>query len=486
MTWSDEMYAILGLDPATTEATFENHMRAVYPDDRPAMLEMRLRNWAGDAGGPLDVRIVRPDGEVRWTLRQSEIVRGPDGRPLRLTVTFQDITERKRAEIERDEIARQLMQSQKMEAIGKLTGGMAHDFNNLLSVIMGRLEMLRDDLADRPQLREWVRICLNAAARGATLTRSMLAFSRQQPLKPVELDLAAAFADMVELLPRTLGETIEVKVQFGAGLWKCEADSAQLQNALLNLALNARDAMPQGGKLTIEASNVRLDDDYAAHNLGIAPGEYVVLSVSDTGTGMPPEVAARAFDPFFTTKGVGKGTGLGLSMVYGFARQSGGHVNIYSEVGVGTTVRLYLPRSTETTATAEIATPRAVAPAGGETILVVEDDADMQALTVAQLERLGYLPLAASTGPEALQLLATHPEIRLLLTDLTLPGGTNGRALAERAVASSPGLRVLYMSGYAENAVVHQGRLDAHVRLLQKPFGVDDLARQVREALDGP
>ncbi len=483
MSWSDGLYAMLGLDPATTEPTFENHLRVVHPEDRAAMVDARQRDWSGDPARPLDVRVVRPDGEVRWTLRQSEIARAPDGKPLRLTVTFQDITERKRAEIERDEIARQLMQSQKMEAIGKLTGGMAHDFNNLLSVIMGRLEMLRDELADRPQLRDWVRTCLNAAARGATLTRSMLAFSRQQPLKPVKLDLASAFADMLELLPRTLGETIEVKVQFGAGLWTCEADPAQLQNALLNLALNARDAMPQGGKLTIEAVNVRLDPDYAARNL-VAPGEYVALSVSDTGTGMPPEVVARAFDPFFTTKGVGKGTGLGLSMVYGFAKQSGGHVMIYSEVGIGTTVRLYLPRSTATSAAPETAAADRLPPAGGEAILIVEDDADMRALTAAQLERLGYRPLAATTAAEALDLLAAHPEIRLLLTDLTLPGGVNGRTLAERAVAAAPGLRVLYMSGYTENAVIHQGRLDAHVRLLQKPFGIDDLARQVREALD--
>jgi CheY-like chemotaxis protein len=322
-----------------------------------------------------------------------------------------------------------------------------------------------------------------AARRGAGLTRSMMAFARQQPLRPLPIDLAASIGDTVGLLHRTLGDAIEIRVVTASDLWICEADPAQLQSALLNLALNARDAMPEGGKLTIDARNTRLDADYAARQADVTPGDYVALSVSDTGTGMPPDVIERAFEPFFTTKEVGKGSGLGLSMVYGFAKQSGGHIRIYSEVGEGTTVRLYLPRSRETRAASTEAEPRRAAVGGNETILVVEDDADMRELATAVLGRLGYTVLGARDSESALPLFEAHPEIALLLTDISLPGALNGRRLAERMTAARPALKVLYMSGYSEDAIIHQGRLDPGVRLLQKPFQNEELAIQIRAAL---
>ncbi len=484
--WSDEMYALLGLDPATTEAGEAALLAVVHPDDREEMRRRRERLVQGVTNVPFQFRVIRPDnGEVRWLQVQSGPAEGDTGRSPTMVGTFQDVTELRRAQTERAEIERQLMQAQKMEAVGNLTGGIAHDFNNLLTVILGRLDLVESELEDRPELREWVRICSRAARRGATLTRSMMAFARQQPLRPVAVDLAASIGDMVGLLQRSLGEAIEIITVYATGLWRCEADPSQLQSALLNLALNARDAMPQGGRLTIDARNVRLDADYAARNADVLPGDYVMMSVSDTGSGMSREVAERAFEPFFTTKAVGKGSGLGLSMVYGFVKQSGGHVKIYSEPGFGTTIRLYLPRSNdEPAAPVEDETEASSLPSGNhETILVVEDDQDMRELAVAVLERLGYRPLGAADPDRALDLFERHDEIALLLTDISLPGGLNGRTLAERMQRSRPGLKVLYMSGYSEDAVIHQGRLDPGVRLLQKPFNNDELATQIRAAL---
>jgi len=285
------------------------------------------------------------------------------------------------------------------------------------------------------------------------------------------------------MLKRTLGETIDLHVALAPKLWDCEADAAQLQNALINLALNARDAMPQGGKLTIETANAALDEHYAAAHSEVTPGDYVALGISDSGTGMPPEVIERAFDPFFTTKEAGRGSGLGLSMVYGFVKQSRGHVKIYSEVGLGTTVRVYLPRSDQ--AGAGAGEPEAEQPvSGSETVLVVEDDIEVRALALRLLSGLGYGALAAGSAAAALEIIAGAEPVDLLLTDVVLPGGTNGRALANKAKALRPGLAVLYMSGYTENAILHHGRLDPGVELLQKPFRRKNLADKVRAALE--
>jgi len=403
-----------------------------------------------------------------------------------VTAIVRDVSERRRLEDVRRESEERLRQAQKMEAVGQLTGGIAHDFNNLLTVVIGNLEFLSEKLATRPELRDHVDRAVAAADRGATLTRSLLAFARKQPLAPMVLDLSRVVDEMMDLVRRSLGEKISIEVVRSGGLWKCEADPGQLQNALLNLVINARDAMPNGGKLTVETANVRLDDNYAAAHPEVPAGHYVLLAVTDTGEGMPPEVAARAFDPFFTTKKADKGSGLGLSMVYGFIKQSGGHVKIYSEVGHGTAVKIYLPRLPGSPAEPESESV-SIHPLGERSerasIMVVEDDADVRSLTVSMLESLGYGVVAARDGAEALALLPTLPHLSLVLTDVVLPGEYNGREVADWVVAERPGVKVLFMSGYTENAIVHDGRLGPDVELIQKPFHKDDLAHKVRKIL---
>jgi CheY-like chemotaxis protein len=313
-----------------------------------------------------------------------------------------------------------------------------------------------------------------------------LAFSRKQVLSPEIINANSLIANITGLLSRTLEEHIDIETVTAAGLWNCEVDPAQLENALLNLAINARDAMPDGGKLTIETANARLDDYYAAAQAEVTPGQYVMLAITDTGSGMPPEVREHAFEPFFTTKPVGAGSGLGLSMIYGFVKQSSGHVTIYSEEGEGTTIKLYLPRSTETEVAERKPETDEVPVARGETVLVVEDDPELRTLEVTLLRNLGYQVMEARTGVAALEQLGSTTRVNLLLTDVVLPGGMNGRELATEAERRAPGLQVLFMSGYTEDAIVHHGRLDADAELLQKPFRRADLARAVRSVLDGP
>ena len=391
------------------------------------------------------------------------------------------------AEREKAEIA--LRQAQKMEAIGQLTGGVAHDFNNLLTVIIGNLESLdRQAKTERPDAARIVRsadLAMRGARRAEALTQRLLAFSRQQPLVPKAIDLSRLVINMSDLLRRTLGEQIEVETVLSGGVWRAFADPNQLEVAILNLAVNARDAMASGGKLTIETANVFLDERYAAGQNEVTPGQYAMIAISDTGTGMPPDVIARAFEPFFTTKDIGHGTGLGLSQVYGFVKQSGGHVRIYSEVGSGTSVKLYLPRLMADAAVDVEETPSAPAGgAGSETILVVEDDEDVRAYTTETLRDLGYRVLEAGNGEAGLKVLREHPEIALLFTDVGLPGGMNGRKLSEAAVAQRPDLKVLFTSGYTRNAIVHDGRLDPGVELISKPFTQATVAARLRDILD--
>ncbi|MGN6572745.1 MAG: response regulator [Pseudolabrys sp.] len=391
------------------------------------------------------------------------------------------------AEREKAEIA--LRQAQKMEAIGQLTGGVAHDFNNLLTVIIGNLETLGRQATnghpDPARLSRSADLAMRGARRAEALTQRLLAFSRQQPLVPKAIDLSRLVVSMSDLLRRTLGEQIEVETVLSGGVWRAFADPNQLEVAILNLAVNARDAMAQGGKLTIETANVYLDDRYAAGQTEVTPGQYAMIAISDTGSGMPPEVIARAFEPFFTTKDIGHGTGLGLSQVYGFVKQSGGHVRIYSEVGSGTSVKLYLPRLlADAGADAEETTTPSAGGAGSETILVVEDDDDVRAYTTETLRELGYRVLEAGHGEAGLKLLREHAEIALLFTDVGLPGGMNGRKLSEAAVAVRPDLKVLFTSGYTRNAIVHDGRLDAGVELITKPFTQSVLAAKLRDILD--
>jgi len=394
------------------------------------------------------------------------------------TVLARDVSERLLAE-------EKLRRSQRMETVGHLTGGVAHDFNNLLTVLVGNLDLLEDHVGRDTDAERLRANAMKAAERGADLTQRLLAFSRKQVLNPKAVDINALLAGSVEITRRTLGEDIDILVNEGAGLWKAVVDAGQLENALLNLTLNARDAMPQGGLLTIETRNIDLDEEYAGEREEVSPGAYVMIAVTDDGTGMPPEVVEHAFEPFFTTKDVGKGSGLGLSMIFGFAKQSGGHLAIYSEVGEGTTVKLFLPKAAEgEKAAAPVRRRGPSIPGGDETILVVEDDEDVRAIVVAGLRSLGYTVHEAGYGQEALAVLDDAERFDLLLTDVVLPGDMHGRDVAREITRLMPGIKVLYMSGYAENSILHQGRLDPGVRLLMKPYRQETLAHAVREALD--
>jgi signal transduction histidine kinase len=451
--------------------------------------------------------------------------KGEDGRPLFNRITIFNATDRRKYEQEllvarraaekaaaelqelnatlesrvQEEIAERLKaeealrQAQKLESIGQLTGGVAHDFNNLLTIILGGLDMIERQLDAMPDTPETARlrrargISADGAQRAATLTKRLLAFSRRQPLEPKVLQPNKLVAEMSELLRRTLGETIELETVLAGGLWRTVADPSQLENAILNLAVNARDAMPEGGKLTIETHNSALDEAYVAQVVEDLPaGQYVLIAVSDSGTGMDAATLEKVFEPFFTTKETGKGTGLGLSQVYGFVRQSGGHVRIYSELGEGTTIKIYLPRASGEEA--EDARPSSAASdvrGGGEAVLVVEDYHDLRAYSSSVLRELGYRVVEAADGREALRLLEAHPDIELLFTDVVMPGGMNGRQLSDEAQRRRPKLKVLFTTGYTRNAIVHEGRLDPGVALISKPFTYDELATKVRALLDG-
>jgi PAS domain S-box-containing protein len=425
---------------------------------------------------------VRKDESTFWAGVVINAIKSSDGELLGFAKITRDLTERRAA----DERARQ---AQKMEGIGQITGGVAHDFNNLLTIIIGSLETLQRNLnspdLDRARLIRSADNAMKGARRAETLTQRLLAFSRQQPLEPKPIDLGRLVTGMSDLLRRTLGEQITIETALGGGLWPALADPHQLELAILNLAVNARDAMQNGGKLTLETGNVHLDAKYASTQSEVLPGQYVMLAVTDNGCGMPPDVKAKAFDPFFTTKDVGHGTGLGLSQVYGFVKQSRGHVKIYSEVGEGTTVKIYLPRVHSITAIEQEEAELAIARGSvRETILVVEDDADVRSYSCDTLRELGYSVLEAETARSALQLLDNHPEICLLFTDVGLPGGMNGRQLVQEARSRRPDLRVLFTTGYARNAIVHDGRLDPGVELITKPFSQAALAGKLRDIID--
>ena len=376
-----------------------------------------------------------------------------------------------------------LRQSQKMEALGQLTGGLAHDFNNLLTVILGNAEHLAEHLSGDAELRNFAQGTVSAAERGAELTKSLLAFSRRQPLMPKNIDVGDQIMRMQVMLQRALGAHIECKFIRGEGLWPATVDPAQLQSAVLNLALNARDATPEGGSLTVEVRNATLDKGSADIDDEVRPGDYVMVAVTDTGKGMTSDVAARAFEPFFTTKDVGKGTGLGLSMVYGFVKQSGGAMKLHSEPGQGTVVKLYLPRAGAPQATEPPLSERTAAPGGSETILLVDDDDMVRSYVERELKKLGYRVILARDGPAALKVLRGAGEIDLLLTDIVMPGGMFGNQLAEEALRLRPGLRVLFTSGYSESPAVLRNPSDPGIQLLKKPFRRKDLAQAVRAAL---
>lgn len=429
-----------------------------------------MRDAAGTTVGTvIEVRLIADEIQARETLRTYNAT-------LKHEVEVA-VAERKRAEI-------QLVQAQKMEAIGNLTGGIAHDFNNILQVIRGNLELLARNVAGVEAAERRLEHAKVGVDRGAKLTSQLLAFGRRQPLDPSPLHLGRLLQGLDDMLRRTLGEAVEIEIVVSGGLWNCNVDRAQMENAVLNLAINARDAMANRGKLTLEVSNAVLDDQYQSDHAEVTAGQYVVLAVTDTGSGMAPEILAKVFEPFFTTKPEGQGTGLGLSMVYGFVKQSGGHVKLYSEIGEGTTVRLYLPR-TRRTADIEAQAPLAEARGGPETILVVEDDDAVRATTVETLTDLGYRVLRAANADAALAIVESGVAIDLLFTDVVMPGRLRSTDLARMTVAAHPRAGVLFASGYTQNAIVHAGRLDDGVELLSKPYGRDNLARKIRQVLDG-
>jgi signal transduction histidine kinase/FixJ family two-component response regulator len=394
------------------------------------------------------------------------------------------VEEKDRLLYEKDVADLQLRQAQKMEAVGQLTGGIAHDLNNILTVITGTIEILAEAVADQPQLLVVTKMIDEAAARGADLTQRLLAFARKQPLQPLEVDVNALVIEATNLLRPTLGEHVEVKIMLAGDTVHALIDPSQLTNAILNLALNARDAMGDRGQLVIETSNVVLDDNYASVNSDVAAGNYVMIAVTDSGHGIPANILQNVFEPFFTTKEVGKGSGLGLSMVYGFVKQSNGHIKIYSEKDHGTTVRIYLPRAAGAALPAAELESTAAIEGGNETILIVEDDHLVRTFVVGQIRSLGYVTLSAVNADEALVILNSAPTIDLLFTDMIMPGSMNGRQLADEALRRRPTLKVLFTSGYTENTVIHYGRLDAGVLLLAKPYRRADLARMIRSALE--
>ncbi|WP_298089546.1 ATP-binding protein [uncultured Sphingomonas sp.] len=442
-----------------------------------------VRHWT-----PADVALAREVAELTWLgVERAEALLRLNQLVDRQSTALAEASTEMRAEAgRRTEAESQVRQLQKMEAVGQLTGGIAHDFNNMLAVVIGGLNLAqrRLDRGDN-DIKRFMDGAMDGATRAAALTQRLLAFSRQQPLAPENIDANRMVNGLADLLTRTLGEQVRLETVLTPGLWKTLADPVQLENVIVNLAVNARDAMPEGGRLTIETGNANVDVDYA-READMPQGHYVMLAVTDTGTGMPPEVLAKAFDPFFTTKGVGKGTGLGLSQVFGFVRQSGGHVKIYSEVDHGTTIKVYLPRAYgEDRPSMPRRTP-ALARGGDltEIVMVVEDEERVRNFSTEALRELGYTVIHADSGPAALAMIDAGQDVTLLFTDIVMPEMT-GRQLADEAVKRLPGLKVVYTTGYTRNAVVHNGVIDPGTNFLAKPFGIDQLAAKLREVLDG-
>jgi two-component system, cell cycle sensor histidine kinase and response regulator CckA len=485
VTWSEGLYLILGRDLTIAAPTFEALSQSYTPDSFARLGAAIGTAIETGASYELEVEMIRADGTICWTTTRGETVRGPDGRVAKLRGTVHDITARRRADAERESLEDQLRATQKMEAIGSLAGGVAHDFNNLLSVILSYTMFAAESVREGDPLLDDLLEVKNAAERAATLTRQLLAFSRKQVLQPVLLNLNQIADGVERMLKRILGEDIDLVLKLAPDLGLIMADPGQLEQVLMNLVVNARDAMPKGGRLIIETSNVDIDEHYAARFVGMKPGSCVQLVVTDTGCGMSQKTKARLFEPFFTTKEQGKGTGLGLSTVYGIVKQSEGSIVVNSESGLGTTFRIYLPRDVAATVpTAHVPRARsATRPNGYETVLVVEDEAALLKVARRTLESAGYTVLSAANGSEALLAFAQHVgEIHLLLTDVIMPR-MGGRDLAEQLVKTQPALKVLYMSGYTDDAIVHHGVLDAGTAFIGKPFTAVELTRKIREVL---
>ncbi|MET0266101.1 MAG: PAS domain S-box protein [Duganella sp.] len=466
---------VLGYDAA--QAPGLDFLTLVHPDDRAATVAEVARLAKGLTTLGFENRYRHADGSYR-NISWSAV---PDSGQMH--AVGRDITEEKQAAEALRRTEQALRQSQKLESIGKLTGGVAHDFNNVLQIITGNLQLLQLRLGDQPDIRKRLDAAEQAVDRGGKLAAQLLAFARRQPLKPMVTDLRKLIDSMDDMLRRAIGESVEVALSVEAGLWHTLVDPNQLENVLLNLAINARDAMQGQGRLTIELSNAELDTVFCQQHQELQPGQYVRLAVSDTGCGIAPDVVTHIFEPFFTTKPEGEGTGLGLSMAYGFVKQSGGHIQVYSEIGHGTTFKLYLPRSHANADSVQMAQQGPVS-GGSETILVVEDDLHVQDTVVALLRDLGYTVLKANDAQSALSIVQSGMAIDLLFTDVVMPGELRSPELARQATAALPGLAVLFTSGYTQNAFIHAGRLEPGVELLSKPYRREDLANKLRQLLD--
>ena len=512
----DEAFARnFGLDPALGREglSLEQVVETVHPHDKPGLIQAIETVVARGGAYAHQYRVRRADGRYHWIEANGRVDHAPDGTPLRFPGVLLDVDERRAVEAERDRATADLRtltetleqrvtertadlmvaeealrQSQKMEAVGQLTGGLAHDFNNLLTGISGSLELLQTRISQGrlTEIDRYVNAAQGASKRAAALTHRLLAFSRRQTLDPKPTDVNRLVAGMEELVRRTIGPEITLEVVGASGLWSALVDPSQLENALLNLCINARDAMPKGGRITIETANKWLDDR-AARERDLEPGQYLSLCVTDTGTGMTPDVIAKAFEPFFTTKPIGQGTGLGLSMIYGFVRQSGGQVRIYSEVGDGTTMCLYLPRHYGPAEGADRVPDLSDAPRAerGQTVLIVDDEPTVRMLVTEVLEDLGYTAIEAADGAAGLKLLRSDVRIDLLVTDVGLPGGMNGRQMADAGRVVRPGLKVMFITGYAENAVVGNGHLEPGMAVLTKPFVMEALASRIKDLIVG-
>ncbi|MUI14847.1 PAS domain S-box protein [Massilia dura] len=484
------------------EALLGMHMEdLIHPDDLAENRDRVARLKATGTPFTLEKRYARPDGEWVWIASSMSRLDDEAGQPVALIAVKTDITERRRIEValrdlndtleqrvsrevaERGKAEEALRQAQKMEAVGQLTGGVAHDFNNVLQIISGNLHLLAQHLAGDAAAQRRLAMAIGAVERGAKLSSQLLAFARRQPLQPVVTDLGRLVSNMDELLRRALGEAVELVTVVGSGLWNTLVDPGQIENVILNLAINARDAMQGAGRLTIELGNAVLDDHYVSNLADVPAGPYVMLSVTDTGSGMTPEVLQRAFEPFFTTKPEGEGTGLGLSMTYGFVKQSRGHIRIYSEPGQGTSIKIYLPRTMMAESVEPVPDTGPIT-GGSETILAVEDDEGVRIVVLDMLRALGYRVLAAENGEQALRIIESGEHVDLLFTDVVMPGPLRSPELARIAQQVLPNLAVLFTSGYPQDAIVHGGRLDAGLELLSKPYRREDLARKLRHVLN--
>ncbi|MFZ5446356.1 MAG: ATP-binding protein [Myxococcota bacterium] len=477
MYWSPEQRALYGFDPLEP-VSIEKHLAVVDPEDRPRVTQAVLRSQdpSGDGLFVTEYRFRRRDGEVRWVSSRG-ITFFDDSTPrraIRSVGAELDITAQRTLEA-------QLRHSQKMEAVGRLAGGVAHDFNNLLTVINSNAELLLEDPLLAPALAEDVEMIRSAGQSAAGLTRQLLAFSRKQVLQPVVLELGTLVRDIEKMLRRVIGEDVSLEAHCAPGLWNTRVDRGQMEQVLVNLAVNARDAMPGGGRLTLETGNVVLDEEYAAQHAEVKPGEYAMLAVTDNGTGIPPEVLPKIFEPFFSTKGA-QGTGLGLATVYGIVKQSGGHVNVYSEPGHGTTFKLYFPRELGDAPEAP-PPPKSTRAAPPSNVLVVEDSEGIRALVNKLLTARGHTVLVAANSADALKLVEAHQgPLHLMITDVVLPG-LSGRELATELRKTRPSLQVLFMSGYTENSIVHHGVLEPGLDFIAKPFTFEEFGRKVDELL---